>query len=255
MRSGFRSLGLLTSLATLVAPASAGTLYTCVDARGIVRYAAAPCVDGQPPMAIDRVDAPAVTPQAQAPSPAPERALTPAETERIAHLREAEPGMTREARIASEIEIAAIREGASASIAADDARALEALRPQLAADDPQVRERALRAWQAIYARYRVAARPRHHLPDVLAAPIAPRSEMPPSPPLGQPVPGMQGPLVAAPPITPPLAGRGAPVADPATGRVLAPFGDRLVDPITGTLYQRAGPMYVDPATGRVIPAP
>ncbi len=183
-------------------------------------------------------------------------ALTPEQSRRIAQLRNAEPGRTREARIATQIEIAAVREGVEDALAPEDRQKLEALRPDLAVADLQTRERALRAWQAIYARYRAAPRPRGQVPPALVAPLRPLRDSYPEGPLGRPAPGTQGPLVVAPPA-PPLApaGRPAPVADPATGQVLAPAGDRMIDPVTGTIWQRAGRLYVDPATGRVIPAP
>jgi len=238
--------------------AAAAPLYRCSDA-GVISYRQTPCGNVDPnAMPVDRAtpgDAVAGTTAPLAGPPAPHR-LTQAERERIARLRRDEPQLTAEGRIAAEVEIAAIREGADARLSAEDRAALELLRAQLRSPDAKLRADALTQWRALYARYRISAHP-----HVQLSPASPGADMSrsavPEPPLGATLPGTRGPL-AAPPSAPVLTApsRPAPVADPNTGRVLAPVGsDRMIDPLTGTLWMRSGRVYVDPLSGRIIPAP
>lgn len=255
-------------------PVHAARLFRCNDAAGRVSYSALPCADSRPrPMAIDRADTvaltgagdvgvPEATPNAATRGPAETaHRLTADERRRIAVLRNAEATMTEQARVATDIEIAAIREGVQDAIPPAERTMLDALRRDLAAAEGTTRDRALREWQRVYARYRTKAQPRRQLsPGGLAGPLqreptaVPRY---PDAPLGSVVPGTRGPLVpppgaiAAPPLPLPRPG---PIADPLTGQILAPAGDHLVDPLTGTLWMRSGRSYVDPATGRIIPA-
>ncbi len=252
----------LVLLAGSAVPGMATALYECRDAAGTMRYTQAQCVgmEGQR-LSIDRASPLPARPVAQearqGAGEVPHR-MSADERQRIVRLRRAEPAMSAEAAAAAEIEIAAIREGADARLTGADRSALEALRAGLALPDRLAREEALRAFRAVYARYRSAP-----LPRVQPAPGAIGAEVPgaprpyPDPLLGVPAPGTRGPLVAAPPgPAGTSAPRPGPYADPTTGQLLMPSsGDRIVDPLTGTMLMRSGRSYVDPATGRVVPAP
>lgn len=254
----FIAFGLLTLPALFCASAGGAALYRCIEG-GVPTYSASPCPHGESsPVSIDRAtrsEIPFVPTSPQATVAVPHR-LTPAERERIVRLRREEPQQSDEARVAVEVEIAAIREGAEARMSREDRATLEALRTQLGSADVHVRAEALTQWRALYARYRLAARPRvQPAPPPLGAENSRVS--PPRAPLGATVPGTHGPTVT--PTEPPsvaLPSRSPPVVDSATGRMLAPAGsDRMIDPMTGTLWLRSGRVYVDPLSGRIIPAP
>ncbi|MDQ6618938.1 MAG: hypothetical protein M3Z31_04470 [Pseudomonadota bacterium] len=253
---------MLASL-SLVAPwVSAAGVYRCPDARGGLTYMQAPCAGGDSvAMAVDRAGpfpgvsgAPRPDPSRTVVSPQGHR-LTPAELERLERLRGAQSDAPSEARTASEIEIAAIREGADTQLSSHDRRLLESLRPELSAADRETRLRALDRWRSIYSTYRAPARPHSTGGETTFTRSIPGAVL--DVPLGADTAGSRGPLVGTPQSPAiPLPTRPTVAADPNTGRVLASVGsDRLVDPVTGAIWMRSGPLYVDPASGRIIPAP